>query len=164
MAGSYLKRRIATAGCVLVLLLCLSACRVNNGDIGLLYGTWAVESVEIDGDAYTGWREGQYDESFFQFQNNICFVTRTNERYDYQNVASTWRWVEEDVRIELDFRHTDNFYPEPGGYSYEAPAWLLLTEPTVYAFNVEWFGEKRMKWSTVNTEGQHIEYTLKKTF
>lgn len=144
----------------------LTGCRVNNGDIGLLYGTWAVTDVEVDGLPYEGWHTDGYDDTFFQFQNNICFVTRTNERYDAESRTATWEWVKGDTEITLDFTHHDTQFPTPvpGGYMYGAPEWLLLTQPGVYTFSVEWTDDRHTVWTTVNTEGQRITYRMKQTW
>lgn len=159
-----LKYKLLTFSSILFCLL--TGCKVNNGDIGLLYGVWAITEVKVDGEIYTGWKENGFDESFFQFQNNICFVTRTNALYDSQTQVGTWEWQTEDTKIELNFSHYDDRYPNPapGGYMYGAPDWLLLTQPTVYRFDIEWTDDKHMVWKTVNTEGQNLVYYLKKTY
>lgn len=149
-----------------VLAAVLTGCRMNNGDIGLLYGVWVVTGVEVDGSEYDGWRGDGYIDSFFEFQNNICFVCRTTERQDMQTQVSTWEWLTEDTEISLNFTHTDDRFPVPvpGGYTYGAPDWLLLTEPGIYVFDVRWDDDKHMAWTTVNTEGQRLTYHLKKTY
>ena len=151
---------------VVIVLIALSGCRMNNGDIGLLYGVWAVTDVEVNGEPYHGWQSNGYNESFFQFQNNIVFVTRTNSLYDHEDQAGTWEWLKEDTRIALNFTHRDNLNdtPRPGGYMYGAPAWLLLVEPVIYNFDVEWTDDKHTVWTTVNTSGQRLTYHLKKTY
>ena len=147
-------------------LLCVSlgGCVTNNGDIGRLYGIWNLTEMRVDGEVYQGWRQDGYNDSFFQFQNNICFVSRTNDRFDVQNQACTWQWIENQTVIELDFSHTDDANPEPGGWPYAAPQWLLLTNPTKYSFEVKWDNDKRMIWNTVNTQGQKLTYYLSKNY
>ncbi len=150
----------------LVVTATLTGCKVNNGDIGLLYGTWAVTEVEVDGASYDGWHTDGYTDSFFQFQNNICFVTRTNERYDAESRAGTWEWVKDNTEIALNFTHHDDHFstPTPGGYMYGAPEWLLLTEPAVYTFTVTWTDDRHTVWTTVNARGQRLTYHLKQTW
>ena len=158
-----MRNRIVLTVCLGVLLATLAGCRVNNGDIGPLYGVWAVTEVEVDGETYDGWKS-EDTESFFQFQNNIIFVSRVVNRYVlYQNYG-TWEWLVEDNEISLNFLHHDNNNPEPGSGFYAPPEWLLLTEPGVYNFDVTWQGEKRMIWSTINTQGLRLTYHLKKTY
>lgn len=160
----FMKRKHLSLLILFIIVFGVTGCRINNGDIGVLYGVWTVTEVEVDGEPYSGWKQNGYNESFFQFQNNICFVTRTNERFDTQSQACTWQWLKEDTRIELNFTHTDNNNPEPGGYTYAPPAWLLLTVPAVYTFEIDWTDEKHCVWSTTNSEGQHLTYHLKKTY
>lgn len=150
----------------LMALACCQGCKVNNGDIGLLYGTWFLDRMEVDGQQYDGWRTPDREDTFFSFQNNICFITYVDAHHQGDSRVSTWEWVDEDKVISLDFTHTDNRFPEPvpDGYLYGAPGWLLLTESTVYNFDVRYDGDKRMVWSTVNTEGQHLTFYLQKTW
>ena len=152
--------------CVLLSAIGLltSGCVTNNGDIGRLYGVWVLDSMEVDGEPYDGWRREGYTSSFFQFQNDICYVTRTNDMYDVQNVACTWKWVKEETLIDLNFTHTDNAEPEPGNLRYGPPLWLLLTDPGVYTFGVDWVTDKKMIWTTENSRGQKLTYHLSKNF
>lgn len=151
---------------VVAMTCALTGCRVNNGDIGPLYGTWAVTEVTVDGEVYDGWLFDDWTGTFFEFQNNICFVSRTTDRYDLEYRVCTWEWIETDKEIALDFTHFDDRFPvpTPGGYLYGAPEWLLLTQPAVYHFTVQWDGKRHFVWTTVNTEGQTLTYTMKKTY
>ncbi|MCH5219406.1 MAG: hypothetical protein J1F20_02460 [Muribaculaceae bacterium] len=146
--------------------LALTGCRMNNGDIGELYGIWVVTEVTVDGEIYEGWRSDGWNDTFFQFQNNICFVTRTNELYDQETQTGTWEWIEDKKLIALNFTHTDNQFPDniPGGFLYGSPTWLLLTESRVYNFDVTWDGKRSFVWTTVNSDGQILTYTMKKTY
>lgn len=158
-----IKGNFGSAVIALLLMPVLAGCRMNNGDIGVLYGVWAVNAVEVDGQTYEGWNDDGW-ESFFEFQNNIVQVIKVSPLHDEISCFGTWQWVTEDTRIELDFTHHDDRFPEPGENIYAPPAWLLLTTPGVYGFDVVWHGEKKCEWSTVNTAGQRIKYYLKKTY
>lgn len=151
---------------IAVSFIAVPGCRMNNGDIGVLYGIWTVTEVKVDGQIYDGWKIAGYDDSFFQFQNNICFITRTNDLYDSETQVCTWEWKERDTEIALNFTHHDNEnpVPHPGGVTYSPPFWLLLDEPGIYTFDVEWKGDKTMVWRTVNAAGQALTYCLKKTY
>lgn len=144
-------------------LTAVTGCRVNNGDIGLLYGIWVVTEVEVDGEEYDGWRTEEFPNTFFQFQNNICLISRVSDRYDTASNVCTWQWITEDTCIELSFTHHDDASPEPGSGMYAPPAWLLLYAPGDYRFDVAWDGEKKARWTTVNTDGRRITYSLRKT-
>lgn len=157
------KTALTTIFVSMFLAVILSGCRVNNGDIGPLYGAWVVTEVDVDGMVYDGWKNDDYDNSFFEFQNNICFVKCTNALNDCLTQTCTWEWVKKDTRIALDFSHYDNQFP-PGGYMYGPPKWLLLTQPTTYEFDVVWNGNNKMVWTTVNSEGQTLTYHMKKTY
>ena len=165
MMKTAMKKKILSVASTIALLLCLGlftqSCVTNNGDIGRLYGIWNVTAMEVDGVPYSGWEEGEYPMSFFQFQHNICYVTRTNERYDVENRACTWEWVLSEKIIELNFTHRET---AEVGWQYAAPEWLLLNENIVYRFEVEWVNDEKMVWTTENTSGQHLTYHLKKNY
>lgn len=147
----------------LLALVTTNSCRINNGDIGELYGTWVLTEMEVDGQKYDQWRLSDYPETFFQFQGDICMVIRTNELYDYLYQVCTWYWETEDTNIALNFTHSDDRYPSmPNGYMYGPPSWLLMSQPIVYGFDVVWDGDNRMTWTTVNQEGQRLTFHLKK--
>lgn len=145
-------------------LLLLSGCRMNNGDIGALYGAWVLTQMEVDGEVYTGWESDGYDDTFFQFQNNICSIIRTTSLHDYDARMCTWQWIEEDREIELNYTHHDDTFERPGSGVYAPPSWLLLIEPGKYVFTVTWNGDRKFTWTTVNTRGQRLVFHLKKTY
>ena len=149
--------------CATVVIPLLTSCRINNGDIGPLYGAWALTAMEVDGEPYTAWSDDGH-EWFFQFQNNIVLIMETTPLHDYTEHFGTWEWVKEDTEIALNYTHTSNDYNEPGTGYYTPPAGLLLTEPVVYTFNVSWTDERHFVWTTVNTEGQRLTYHLKQTY
>ena len=59
----------------LLALVALSGCSHNNGDIGLWFGLWHLDTVEIDGEP-----DADYDGNFyFMFQNKVFCVRWVNE-------------------------------------------------------------------------------------
>jgi len=140
-----------------------TSCKVNNGDIGPLFGTWAVTEMKVDGEVYDGWKDSEHTFTAFSFQNDICHIQTADSHDSPDSRTCTWKWMTEDTRIELDFTHHDDKF-DAGTYYYKAPEWLLLETNTVHIFDVVWDGEKKMTWTTVNAAGQRLEYRLKKTW
>lgn len=143
------------------LLLCmvLTACKTNNGDIGPWYGVWALEQVEVDGKADTSWQLPGYDTNF-QFQNNIVVIAQQNLLGDYTQSVGTW--TEDGRSVIFDFTHSSDDF-KPGTGIYHAPSWILM-DNGVTACNIDHYSKRKMILSFVNSNGQHITYTLYKTF
>ncbi len=149
-------------------ILGLAGCRVNNGDIGPLYGTWNIESVTVDGVEYEDWRTETHPWTTVEFQNNICMFKQAFEPNDYLVRVCTWSWLNgtstENSVLVLDFNHSDDANP-PGTGIYAAPSWLLLSDMMKCEMMVDWSGhDRRMKWTTVNSEGRKLVYRLRQTW
>ena len=69
-------------------LALMASCTHNDGDIGPLFGTWHVESIEVDGtlDAtYQG-------DLFVMFQSNMCDWRIVDEgAHTYVNAWASWQ-------------------------------------------------------------------------
>lgn len=147
----------------LIAVVLATSCKVNNGDIGPLFGTWAVTEMKVDGTVYDGWKDEAHAFTAFNFQNDICYIQTADSHDSPDSRASTWKWETEDTRISLNFTHHDDRFG-PGELYYKAPEWLLLETNTVHVFDVVWDGDRKMTWTTVNAAGQRLEYRLKKTW
>lgn len=97
-------------------IVTLTSCTHNNGDIGPWFGTWHLESVDIDGSP-----EPDYEGNiFWGFQSEVIFLTRVpvNEPgiHSVEKRFGTWR--EADKTLYLKFAYNDNNDQE--GYQYHA--------------------------------------------
>ena len=161
----YLRRFIPI---MFILILSLSGCRVNNGDIGPLYGTWNIESLTVDGVDYEEWRNEIHPWTTVEFQNNICMFKQALEPNDYLVRVCTWSWLggetEENAVLRLDFNHRDDNNPTGTGL-YSPPAWLLLSGCLTADMVVTWAKhDRRMTWTTINASGQTLVFRLKQTW
>lgn len=145
-----------------VLLLCLTllcGCTTNNGDIGNLYGTWALEAVDIDGTPQTAWQEdGKYFVNW-QFQNNIVEISRFDILHS--SITSVGTWTRDDETMTFDFTHYDDDNPAGTGI-YAAPSWILFPDG-VTSFSVLKSDNKNLVLSTTLADGRRLTYSLRKT-
>lgn len=147
-------------------VVCLNfcSCSTNDGNIGPLFGQWVMVSMDVDGEPYDGWQSDDYPYTTFRFQNDICFVSKSNERLDVQTSYCTWAWQTERKVISLNFTYQDNDFPEPGTGIYAPPAWLMMYTPGVYYFDVQWVNDKEMIWTGVTPQDRILTFHLKKNF
>ncbi len=143
---------------VLFVVLFLSSCVTNNGDIGNLYGSWVLDAVDIDGVEQTSWKD---DGSFttWNFQNNIILVRRATAIHDANYVVGTW--VRDDNTLTVDFNHKDDETPAGTGL-YEAPIWIYF-EHGVTTLTYLKDESKKMVLATTLSDGRRITYTLHKS-
>lgn len=161
-------KHIYAVGLLAVITFLLTGCRVNNGDIGALYGTWAIEDITVDGEIYEDWQNPKNPWTSVEFQNNICIFKRAVEPNGYIISVSTWSWIEgtavDQSLLTLDFNHHDNKNPAGTGI-YAPPQWLLLDGQLRFEMLVDWSSNKRrMTWTTVNGDGQTLVLRLKQTW
>ena len=93
-----------------MLLMCMSSCSKNNGDIGPWFGLWHLDSIEVDGvpdDAY----DGRY---YFLFQSQVfCIRWIDDEHHDYYDSYAQWQRGDGDASMTLSFADS-RFSPEFG--------------------------------------------------
>jgi hypothetical protein len=141
------------------LALVLAACRTNNGDIGVYYGSWALDSITIDGTADTAWcSDGMW--TTWSFQNNVICISRTD---DYLSQDARWgTWSDNGSELALDFRHSDD-KTEAGKGQYTAPTWIYFERNAVTTLAIDAQTSKAMTLSLVDANGRKIVYKLRKT-
>ena len=130
--------------CTILLLLHLSSCTRNHGDIGPWFGTWHVEAITIN-DAPVA-VDGDY---FFQFQSKVFRVSLVSEHE--QLVESFGVWDEgDDSTIIVTFPDPDVFYIEMPGL--EASNTFAVTRVS----------SREVIFSRVTTDGSSVVYHLHK--
>lgn len=160
MIGKNSTLRPTPVAVVATLMLLLSACAQNDGYIGFWFGTWAIDSITIDGKEMTSWNDdGTWTN--VSFQNNIANFCRNWESTETESHWCTWTTNDDDSKITFNFTHSDNANA-PGEGTYSAPAWIYF-EPGITTMDVQHSG-KRMVWTTTHSSGQKVVYTLRKVF
>lgn len=133
-----------------------SGCRINNGDIGPLFGSWLLYSMTVDGQTPDDFSD---DSTFWEFQNNIIAITQVDSHFQKHSRFGTW--TEDDHTLYLDFTHSTAEYPSGTG-SYQAPEWLYMPSGTVIPLIFINANSDHMSLSFNDNSGHTIIYNLRK--
>lgn len=129
-------------------MLSMTSCTENNGDIGMWFGTWHVERIDMDNspiDEYNG-------NDFFQFQSTVFQLRYTDDLH--AEMQTTGRWQDNGKEIVVTF-------PD------EKLVWVFLygidmSKDASNHFKVESQNGKEMVLSLASTDGHTYRYHLKK--
>lgn len=81
--------------CVMTAVLMGESCSRNNGDIGVWFGLWKVESIEVDGEP-----AADYDGNvFFQFQGKVFNMRKITEHHVYTDCFGNWEEKGETLKL-----------------------------------------------------------------
>ena len=153
-----IRNKIYTILMSCLLLVIASACRMNNGDIGSKFGTWALTTMLVDGDVPEDFVSGQ---TLWSFQNNIIIVNR-----DLGNCNSVIRygtWEDGDGHLYLNFTHYDST-TNAGQGRYEAPTWIGFRTNEIMDLTYLENKSNHMTLTWRNAEGKVYLYILDKTY
>lgn len=141
----------------LLLTICAS-CTNNNGDIDILFGTWSVDEMTVNGEVPENFVAG---ETMFSFQSSIINVQRNLGNHDYY--SSYGSWSESHGNLILNFTHSDSHTPA-GEDRYLAPTWIGFPKNDIIELKYVTRMARRIELSWTNPEGDVYQYTLKKTY
>lgn len=94
---------------LVAMLALVASCTKNNGDIGMWFGQWRVEKIEIDGTA----KEDYAGNLYFSFQNDVFEEKYVTPEHEENN--SYGRWTE-DADNTLTIYFEDKEYLPIDGY------------------------------------------------
>lgn len=94
-------KKILTPLLLLLLVTMSLGCTRNNGDIGLWFGSWRLESIDIDGQEDTAIAPPYY---IWKFQNHIIQIIRPND-IEHNGSWAVGSWTDNDTTVTLDFTH-----------------------------------------------------------
>lgn len=134
----------------------ISSCRVNNGDIGDLFGSWLLYSMTVDGETPEHFNP---EETYWEFQNNIIEISRVGLMFDKEGRWGTW--TEDDDRLTINYTHFE-FGINPGTLQYAAPEWLGFPRKGVFALDIISRSSTRMILSWQDSSGSTFVYSLRK--
>ncbi|MFI3240504.1 MAG: lipocalin-like domain-containing protein, partial [Bacteroidales bacterium] len=101
-----LTTNIATLLIISLMSIIISSCTQNDGNIGELFGSWYIESIEID-----GVESVSYDGNiFFAFQNSVTTMTQVDEYNERTTRYGSWSMT--DDILYLTYADTD-YLPLP---------------------------------------------------
>ena len=128
---------------ICTIMILLSACTRNHGDIGIWFGTWHVEQITADGTPVNV--EGDY---FFQFQSTVFRVSRV---YGHENLVESFgTWEESDGKMTISFPDPDVFYIQMPGLEAHND------------FTVTTTSSREVIFSRVTSAGTSVTYHLHK--
>ena len=88
---------------ICTIMILLSACTRNHGDIGIWFGTWHVEQITAGGTPVNV--EGDY---FFQFQSKVF---RVSQVYGHEHLIDSYgTWEENGDKMTISFPDPSTFY------------------------------------------------------
>ncbi len=141
-------------------LLALSGCVTNNGDIGHLYGSWQLESVDIDGEEVTDWSDDGSNFVTWYFQNNIIGIEQTYINHVPVSTTTHGTWTMGDGTITFDFMHSDDSNV-PGTGAYQAPEKIHFPAG-VTTFDIVEYNSSRLTITTMLADDSRLTYSLRK--
>ena len=81
-------------------MVVMSGCTHNNGDIGLWFGLWHLDSIEVGG-AVDDEYDGNY---YFLFQSKVFCIRWVNEQgHDYIESYAQWQESEDGKTMTINF-------------------------------------------------------------
>jgi len=129
---------------IILLLLTLGACTHNNGDIGMWFGTWHVESITVAGTSVTV--DG---DCFFQFQSKVFRVSRVGDHEQMVESYGTWQ-ENEDGSMTVTFPDPSVFYIQMTG----------LEENNHFTIDIK--SSSEVQFTKTDSTGATVTYRLKK--
>lgn len=139
---------------VALTVMTLSSCQ-NDGPIGVMFGTWAVDNYYID-----NVEQPVPAGCTFSFQGGVVEAVKVVDEYftNYQRFGS---WSETPGYITLNFTHSDSQY-DVGQGRYKAPEWLGMTSSVPMVMDCHLDG-RRMEWTWHDGKVTR-SYKLRKTW
>jgi hypothetical protein len=147
-----MKRFFTHLAMTALVLMTMSGCSKNNGDIGLWFGLWHLDSIEVNGepdDAY----DGNY---YFLFQNKV-FCIRWVDEINHDYIESFAEWQEGEGGKTLTINFVDNRYSSRVSEAIADPYFSEVTTMDVLTLT-----STSMVLSHVTPEGSTITYRLTK--
>lgn len=129
-----------------VLLLTLTSCTHNNGDIGPLFGQWKLVSIDAQGveiPAYDG-------DVFWSFQDSAIQILSRTDQHEFEQRYGNWSLTDNDTKLVLTF--PDDRWP--------APQAIGLKETSV--LRVITLTSRDAVFELSDNDGMSITYTLRK--
>lgn len=136
-----------------LLILFAAGCTRNNGNIGSLFGTWHLSSLEIDGEAAPDYE----DNCFWLFQNNIISFVTLDDPEDHTALRRWGTFEREGGNLILDLSHHG---AGNNDYLYYPPAFLHLPREKSVCLKIVSDNGSRMVLTYTAAGGEVMTYTL----
>ncbi|MDE6022048.1 MAG: lipocalin-like domain-containing protein [Muribaculaceae bacterium] len=140
---------------LLTFLILLCGCTQNNGHIGPIYGSWALEGISENGNPLV-----LEEETVFSFQNEIVQVIKLAEPplpslYRYGNFSLS----DDYITLKFQAKPTEN-----DSHMFLTPSWLHFPENGMpIQMEITKLAGNNMTWELITESGKYT-YTLKRTW
>lgn len=155
MKKSYKKSSLLACLLTVVCSLLLGGCFQNDGYIGVYFGSWVIETIEIDGEkdrAYNGHTMISFQSSFFEM----------SEAGGGGVIQGIWK-ENGDVLMLHGAEETAKQFDKDDNPVFPLSTGLGsgLDNDLVIYFNIEKKTSKRMVWTRTDSEGRTWRYSLR---
>ncbi len=142
-----------------LVLLLLSSCTHNNGDIGELFGNWRLDRLTADGvevPLYDGAGDDAPVLFTWAFQSRIIRITAIYSHSLYNDFWGTWEEQPDVLELNFTYSSTDaNHVP---------PEILHLNDDGITVLTKDSFYNNKMELSYVASDGKTYKYYLSKPY
>ncbi|MDE6378947.1 MAG: lipocalin-like domain-containing protein [Muribaculaceae bacterium] len=138
-----------------VLTLLAAGCTQNNGHIGPVFGSWALDGITENGDPLE-----LQDETVFSFQNEVVQVIRIHSSFEIEARYGNFS-IEGDI---MQFKFLTELPSEGQGVRFLMPSWLYFPEGEMpLRFDVRKLDGSRMILA-LEHDGKVYVYTFSRTW
>ncbi len=135
----------------------LAACTQNNGRIGLLFGSWHLESMSLNGKPFA---QPEGTDTYWKFQGHVMQAILSFGPDDTDTRTGTWS-SDDDV-LTLRFTHGDDVNA-PGTGGYTPPQWMGLDGSGIFELKILRLTGSSLSLSLGTADGVYT-YTFSKTW
>ena len=141
---------------IICFVILLVSCVTNDGDIGHLYGQWALTGLTIDSES----AEIDVMLYFWRFQSDIIKIQRYEGNNHSSSYLGTWERSEND--LYLNFTHSAAPEGSENWDFYNPPPELGIPGREISLMNIERLTNKDMVLRYDGSDGKTYRYTFKK--
>ena len=145
---------------IATMLMTMSGCTQNDGDIGPWFGYWRLEKMTCDGDEVELYGDNGIKLIYWAFQGEIL---RISVLYDHNsNEASYAGWKADKNTLTIDFSPALDPVDNPGVYY--PPVILNFYPGQIYELDINEITGSKLSLSYHDNDGSHYKYFLKKAY
>ena len=142
---------------MLLIMVSVSSCTHNDGDIGELFGFWGLERMQVNSTDANLYDDTDAQLYTLAFQSDIVLLQTVLPHSDYRRAFGSWK--RDGSRLILNFDHTD----EDDVTKYDVPEALGLNPSGVTDFEILTLTGSTMTLRYTDTEATVRTYFFKKT-
>lgn len=139
-------------------LIAVTACTQNNGNIGHLFGSWVLQSATLNGEFYP-MPSGTH--TYWSFQADIIRIILEEEHHVAGSSYGTFQELPHGI-MRVNFTYSDNSNPEGSGI-YSAPLWMGFPASGVFDLTVSGSGD-RLDITYIKSPSEVFIYKFSKTW